>query len=905
MSIRGLMAFLACSALLACTGASPASAAFGVSSFDANFEDLAGNPANQAGGHPDLAVRLDFNTKTGADGTPLPEGQVRDLEVRLPTGLSGNSSKIPACKLSQLVLGGGLCNPAAQVGVLRIPGTPGAAPADFPVYNMVASAEQASVLAIIAFGIPTRIVLSALADRNYGITADLSEINQGMPLGNTRLVLWGVPADPIHDLLRFEDCALKQCAGHPAGTEPTPFLSLPTRCEPLTIDMRANSWQNPGSWIGASDELPPLTGCERLDFAPSLAARPTTAAADSPAGLDVTLELPQSEDPEGLASAHLRRMEVTLPPGLVLNPSTANGLAACGPAQIGLTTAVGIGRASFTNQSPSCPDASKTGTVEVKTPLLPDPLRGSVFVAIPTRNPFGSLLAIYMVLEGHGLVVKLAGKVTPDPRTGRLRAVFEESPQLSFESLRMSLFGGARAPLRTPGSCGDYTAAVLMTAWSAPATPSVSSKDEFTVARASHGGACAAPASAPSFEAGSVVPLAGVDKPFVVNLGREDGTQQFSSLTFSPPPGLVAKLAGAATCSEAALAAAATRTGREEQASPGCPDAAAVGSVYLAAGAGPLPYNVAGKVYLSGPYEGAPLSLTAIVPALAGPFDLGNIVLRVAMFVDPRTARITAVSDPIPSILEGVPLDLRSLSIRLDKPGFTRNPTSCDPMSVQGTVDSAQGAATAVSSRFQLAECGRLAFRPKLGMKLIGPTARSAHPGLRATLTMPPGGANLAELALTLPRTQLLAASHVRAVCGTREFNQGNCPPGSIYGHAVANSPLLAQPLRGPVYLRANAGRRLPDLVASLQGQIHLDVVGRIDSPRGRIRTSFETADLPLRRFALTLGGGDHGLVVNTGGVCATSAPRAEIVFAGHNGRTKSSSPRLRANCAAGRPGAR
>ena len=400
------------------------------------------------------------------------------------------------------------------------------------------------------------------------------------------------------------------------------------------------------------------------------------------------------------------------------------------------------------------------------------------------------------MVEGHGLVIKLAGKVSADPVTGRLTTSFTENPQQPVSHLRLALFGGAVAPLRTPATCGTYATTSVMTPWSAPDSgPPATPKDEYAISQGAGGKPCGAPANAPSFEAGSIAPLAGTYKPFVLNLRRDDGTQQFSSVTVSPPPGLVAKLAGTPTCSDAALSAAAAKSGAAEKASPSCPAASAIGTVQAQAGAGPTPYNAPGTAYLTAPYKGAPLSLAIVTPALAGPFDLGTIVVRTALHLDPKSAQVTAVSDPIPTILQGIPLDIRAVSIRLDKPGFTLNPTSCDPSTVTGSLLSSAGSAASLQSRFQLAECGRLGFKPALSLSLKGATKRGDYPALTAVLRPRPGDANITSASVALPHSEFLAQEHIRTVCTRVQFAADACPAASIYGQVTATSPLLDYPV--------------------------------------------------------------------------------------------------------------
>ncbi|HTT93886.1 MAG TPA: hypothetical protein VMF55_04390 [Solirubrobacterales bacterium] len=666
----------------------------------------------------------------------------------------------------------------------------------------------------------------------------------------------------------------------------------------------AHSYEEPDTNVTATAVMPQVTGCSSLRFEPTLKAKPTTDRADSPSGLEVDLAMAQDEDPHGRATAALRDAHVTLPEGLVVNPSSANGLEACAPEQIGMLTPVGEPKVHFDRESPTCPAASSLGTVEVEVPSFSDPLKGTVYLASPYQNPFGSLLALYLVAEGHGLVIKLAGEVKTDPKTGRITTVFSENPQQPVEHLRLGLFSGSGAPLRTPASCGTYSTTSVLTPWSAPESgPPATPSDTYAIDRGPNGDSCNAPAVSPSFEAGSSSPIAGANSPFVIDLSRPDGSQELSSLTVKPPAGLLAHLAGVPYCPDSALAAAAGKSGAEEQASPSCPAASQVGTVSVAAGAGPKPFVAPGKVYLAGPYKGAPISLAVVTPAVAGPFDLGTVVVRNALFVDPTTTEVTAQSDPIPQILEGIPLDIRDIQLKLDRPSFTVNPTSCDPTAVTGSLLSTAGQSASLSSRFQVGECGRLGFRPKLKLSFRGQTKRTGNPAVRAVLTAPEGQANIAATTVLLPRSSFIDQSHVNGPCTRVQFNEDACPASSILGRAVAWSPLLEKPLEGLVYFRSNGGeRKLPDIVADLHGQIHVTLVGFIDSVKvgkegSRVRTRFlNVPDAPVSRFELALKGGRRGLIENSQNLCKTK-PKADVYMGAHNGKIADSKVPIATAC--------
>jgi hypothetical protein len=853
----------------------------------------------QAGAHPD--VRTTFKLDTAPNGRPL-GGTPRNVRINLPKGLVGAPSAAPTCPMKNVINGLEPCPLEAAVGEVDVTLYLG-----FPfklhelVYNVTPYPNEPAALGFTPL-FPVRIDTKVRTDGDYGISTASLNTTEAASLTSFDMTLWGVPADHNGPGTKL-DMNSQRFYGGPGTGPRRAYFTNPTECTAtpsLASSMRAEIWQNADIFAAANYGLDAVTGCEELEFDPHLKARPTTNAADAPSGLDVDLEIPQNDDPDGLAPSELRKAEVTLPEGLVVNPSSANGLGACSPGQIGLTTAVGDPQAHFSLAPAACPDAARLGTVEVDTPLLTDPLKGSIYLASPHQNPFGSLLSIYLAIEGQGLVIKLPGKISADPRTGRLSASFDENPQVPFEHLRLAFDAGAFAPLRTPATCGKYSTTSTMTPWSAPDISSATPSDTYEITQGPNGQACGTAANAPSFEAGSTAPLAGQYRPFVVNLKREDGSQQFSSLTLSPPPGLVAKLAGTATCSDAALAAAAAKTGAAEKANPSCPAASEVGSVFAAAGAGPAPYNAPGKAYLTGPYKGAPLSLAIVAPAVAGPFDLGTIVVRTALHLDSKTAKITAVSDPIPTILEGIPLDIRSVSIRIDKPGFTLNPTSCDATTVEGSLLSTAGSSAALQNRFQLAECGQLKFKPSLRLSLKGPTKRAKYPALTAVLKPRPGDANIASTQIALPHSEFLAQEHIRTVCTRVQFAAEQCPAASVYGKVTVETPLLDYPLTGPVYLRSS-DNPLPDLVPDLHGPayqpIHFEAAGKTDSVRGGIRNTFSfVPDVPFTKLTLQLQGGKKGLLVNSRNICAATN-RADASYTAHNGLTYSAEPALKARC--------
>ena len=552
----------------------------------------------------------------------------------------------------------------------------------------------------------------------------------------------------------------------------------------------------------------------------------------------------------------------------------------------------------FDTSDPTCSDAAKVGTVVIETPLLPeaDWPTGNVYLASQGDNPFGTDFAIYIVVESpeRGLLVKLAGKVEADPVTGQLKTTFADNPQLPFGKFKLSFKRGPRAPLATPTTCGTFTSASSLSSYSDPGNP-VPIDDPFQIDSSPAGGCPTSAAQrpiVPGFSAGSTELLAGASSPFTVRLTRPDGNQELDRVEVATPEGLTAKLAGVPACTEGGIAQAAARTatgdGAKEIAAPSCPVASQVGTTTIGVGPGNNPFFVGGKVYLAGPYKGAPVSLAFIVPAVAGPFDLGVQVVRTALQVNPSTAQVTAVSDTIPKALRGIPLRIRDVRVDIDRSGFIVNPTDCTEQLVTGRVFGANGAVAGVSSRFQIAECARLGFKPNLNLRLFGATRRGAYQRLRAVVTARPGDANIAKAAVTRPQSAFLAQEHIRTVCTRVQFAADQCPAESVYGQATAISPLLDQPLTGPVYLRSS-DNLLPDLVAALRGPdsqpIEIELVGRTDSKNRGIRNTFDVVpDAPVSTFTLELLGGKKSLIVNSRNLCA-QAQRATVRMEAQNGR--------------------
>jgi hypothetical protein len=932
-------------ALLAALIPSSAQAAFGFKAPPATrveYTNEDGAPATQAGSHPfAMTTRLAVNTISIPEGgscqvasCDLPDGEVEDLEITFPAGFTGNTFATPRCTTADFIHRVDAipsCPNASAVGISAVK-------IDFkplpvgetrylhvPVYNLIPPPGVAAKLGFAVLNVPVTVDLTVEPSPPYRVKAHVTNIAQAAYFYASALTVWGNPAADVHDPLRGRCLDViagtevdepkpsgKEC---PADTPERAFTILPRRCGALGSLFEARAW-NSGleaqlavpAEDGQGNELQAL-GCERLDFSPRFGAQPTSQAAESPTGFDFSLEIEDLglTDPEGLAASDLKKAVVALPEGVTANPSQAEGLEVCteaGFAAEKATSAFGAG----------CPAASKLGTVEVQTPILPDEvLKGSVFIAEPYRNPFGTLLALYTTIKSpeRGISIGIAAKVEPDPRTGRLIATFDDLPQQPFSDFRFRFREGARSPLVLPPRCGTYTTEADFYPWATPEAP-VHAGAGFEVLVGPNGGPCPPPGPPPfhpGFEAGSLNNAAGAYSPFLMRLTRADGEQDMTRFAATLPPGVLGRLAGLGKCPEAAIAAARQKTGLEERANPSCPASSEIGRTLAGAGAGSALTYVPGRLYLAGPFAGDPLSVVAITPAVAGPFDVGTVVVREALDLDPKSAEVRvdgAASEPIPHILAGIPLKLRELRVFADRPQFTLNPTSCDEERTQATLlgasldlfSPADDVPAALSARYQAAACAGLGFKPRLRLNLQGGTRRGAHPSFKATYTPRAGDANLEGLVVRLPRSAFLDQAHIRTICTRVQFAADACPPGAQYGFIKATTPLLEEPLQGPVWLRSS-DHNLPDLVFDLHGLVDIEVATRIDSVRGGIRATLTGApDAPITQVELSMQGGRKGLIVNSRNLCS-KASRAGVRFVGQNGKASNAKPALKADCSA------
>jgi hypothetical protein len=914
-------ACLALSAAPAAEGAfecEPAEENFGLCNLDVTFTNEKGEILSQAGAHP-FAMTTSFgvNGEETAEGGVLANEAVRNLLFTQMPGFAATPTSVPICSMADFLTQGPTSGPncpdSTAIGTVanRLATEKAEGALYSPVYNVETSPGEAARLGFWTTAIPITVDANLSEASPNLIVAGPTNISQLVEVAGSVFTLWGVPADPAHDPLRGACIAIeggstgKEC---PAGVAVKPFITMPRNCDgplPTTYDAL--------SWVGSTDRGQALShdeagnpqgmvGCGSLSFSPSISAVPSSRSTASPSGMDISLHLDNEglTNPSGLAGSDIRKTALTFPAGVTINPSQAEGLATCSKAQLDRETA-------GSDFGAGCPAESKIGSVEVQSPLLEgETLKGSLFVATPYSKPFEkSLITLYMTVKdpAKGVGITLAGKVEPDPATGQLITTFGEAespiPQAPISDLRVHLREGARSPLITPNLCGDYETEMLLTPTADPTHP-FTATSAFHIGSGVGGGPCppaGTPPFEPGFSAGTLTNGAATHSPFLARLTRRDGDQDLTKFSTTLPPGMLASLVGVAKCSDAAIAEARGRTGpdggREELADPSCRADSKIGATLAGAGVGSQLTYVPGSLYLAGPYNGAPLSVVAITPGVAGPFDVGTIVVRVALGFNARTAQAEADgsrSDPIPHILRGIPLAVRDLRVNVDRPNWIFNPTSCRESAAKATIfgsaanlfDPADDGPVSRSARFQAADCLALPFGPRLDLKLKGGTSRGDHPALTATYKARKGDANLRDLSLLFPRSAFVENANFRTICTRKEFSANHCPKGSIYGHVTAHTPLLEEALSGPVYLRSS-NHPLPDAVLTLHGIVDLEVPIRIDSFKQRLRATVKNApDAPVSKVVVRMQGGSKGLFVNSRDLCA-GKNRAQLDLTAHS----------------------
>ncbi len=938
--------------------AAPASAEFGLSKFDVQFSEedatpglpLDNPPATQAGSHP-FAVTSSFVVNY-TEEEPFkwrPDAPLKNLVLEQIPGFIGDVTSLPRCETIEYLQSNPSvpqpgCNVDSIVGMVgvNIGFPPPLLYFNTPVYNLAPPPGFVARLAFTVAGVNTVIDVGVKSEGDYNITATSSQTSQVTYIFGAVFQLWGVPADPVHDSLRGPCMGFSLSSGEPnfavaatgekcpSNAPLKPFLTLPTSCSgPLTTSYRASSWLDPETWVFGStvthdNAEPPnptgFDGCGKLGFVPTIESQASTDQADTGSGLDFNVDFHDEglKNPVGLAQAEAKKAEVTLPEGLTINPSIGEGLGVCTPADLKretLEAAPGEG----------CPNPSKIGTLHLETPLVNEGIDGSVFLAQqddPTtaapgaENPFDSLVALYLVLKNPtlGVLAKLPLKVEPDPKSGRLVATLENIPQVPFSHFGFHFKEGVRAPLVTPTHCGVYTTEAKFYPSSDPTNPRTITSS-FEITKGVGGGSCppeGIPPFHPKFEAGAINNNAGSFSPFNMRLIREDGEQDMTKFSATLPPGELGSLAGVSKCPDSAIALARSKTGKQEIASPSCPANSLIGHTLAGAGVGSALTYVKGYVYLGGAYHGDPLSVIAITPGVAGPFDAGTIVVQEALTLNPKTAEVEvdgANSDPIPHILKGIVLKVRDLRVYVDRPDFTLNPTSCDESKARSVLfgsylnvlDPSDDRPVDLSTRYQAANCLNLGFKPDLKLNLKGGTKRGGHPGLTALYTPRTGDANIKGLSVRLPRSAFLDQAHIKTICTRVQFAAGGgngeqCPAASKYGFVKAYTPLLEEPLEGPVYLRSS-NHKLPDLVFALHGLVNIEVGIRIDSQKGGIRATLEEApDATLSKVIVHMQGAKKGLIINSKDLCG-STNKANILATGHNGKQSSSHPAMKPEC--------
>ncbi|HEY5342095.1 MAG TPA: hypothetical protein VIJ66_00330 [Solirubrobacteraceae bacterium] len=863
-----------------------------------------GSLDTQAGSHP-FQVTSTVNMSTD---------NVKDLRFDLPPGLIGNPQVIPQCTSKQfetlLEDNFNACHPETAIGVAMV--LEGNGSFRVPLFNLVPSRGEPARFGFSVEGVPVTLGTAVRTGGDYGVVVSADNISQDLPITGSQVTFWGVPGDPSHDSVRGWDCLYNDfgeynelgeifpCPAH-EPLKQTPFLTLPTSCSGpagMRTAMEGDSWLQPGVFEyggytpqNGVGEAIGLNGCNGERFAPSIDVAPDGLEASTPTGLTVDVHQSQGGalNPTGLAPADVKDITVALPEGVALNPAGADGLQACSEGLIGYLPESSSAQARlFSPGEQSCPDASKIGEATIKTPLLPNPLKGAVYLASQNENPFGSLVAMYIVAKDpvSGVLVKLPGEVSLNGDTGQITATFKNNPQLPFEDAELHFYGGARAPLASPAHCGTYTTQASFTPWSG--TEAVSGSSYFDITSGPNHGACpgASLPFAPTLASGSPNINAGAFSALTTTITREDGNQNISSVQLHYPPGLSGLLSGVKLCGEAE--ANAGTCGPESQ----------IGETIVSVGLGGDPFSVTGgKVYITGPYRGAPFGLSIVNPAKAGPFDLGKVIVRAKIEVDPHTAALTITTDSegpykIPTIIDGIPLQIKHVNVVVNRPGFTFNPTNCTPMQVTGRINSAEGASAPVSVPFQVTNCAALKFAPKFAVSTSGKTSRAKGASLNVKLTYPnaPFGsqANIARVKVDLPKQLPSRLTTLQKACTAAQFelNPANCPKASFIGHAKAITPLLPVPLEGPAIFVSHGGEAFPSLIVVLQGYgVTLDLVGTtFISKTGITSSTFKTVpDAPVGSFELNLPEGKYSALAANGNLCK-SRLKMPTEFVAQNG---------------------
>jgi uncharacterized repeat protein (TIGR01451 family) len=869
--------------------------AFGFSGMDAWFTNADGTPDTQAGSHPyEATFALGFNELSGFDqltNTRLAGGNVRNVEVELPPGLFGDPKAMPTCARAQL--DGDQCPAQSQIGVDMV-GTPRGTGfvVVAPVFNMVPPPGVPNEFAFSVAGFHTFFDAGVQSGKGYRLVEHINNIPRVVGFVQNILTLWGVPADPSHDAWRGAVGCREGCS---VGLIPKPFLTLPTSCAgPQAFTIHGlGTWQDLGAKADATvlthdnNGTPTgLTGCDHLSVGPSLSAVPDTSFADTPTGLTVDVKVPQETLtlPNSLVAATIKNTTVTLPEGVVINPGQAAGLAACQEAE-----------ANIHSEGPqSCPAASKVGTVHIRTPLLEgepeSELEGNVYVL--QSNPPN--LQLLLAASGDGIYLKLVGDVHLNEQTGQLTTTFSETPELPFTDLKLAFSGGGQAALDTPTSCGSFTTTSDFVPWSSPFAEDLFPSSTFAIVAGPGGSPCSSPMPfSPSMIAGSTTDQAGGFTNFSLLLQRADGQQRIQNLQFKTPEGLLGMISKVPLCGE-------------PQAAEGkCSAASQIGHTVVAAGPGPYPLVVPqpgqppAPIYLTGGYKGAPYGLSIAVPVITGPFNLGTVVVRSKIEVDPLTTELTVTTDPLPTILDGIPTDLRTINAVIDRPGFMFNPTNCEPQAFSGTATSIEGTKAPISSHFQMGSCRALTFKPNFKVSTSGKTSRANGASLDAKILYPTGAlgnnqassqSNVKSVKVDLPKQLPSRLTTLQKACTAQTFeaNPAACPSASKVGQATAITPVLPVMLTGPAYFVSYGGAKFPELVIVLQGYgvtVYLHGETFISKTGITSSTFRKVPDVPITSFDLNLPQGKYSALAANGNLCKTKL-RMPTVFTAQDGAT-------------------
>lgn len=921
---------------------------FGVESYELRPENADGSLDTQAGSHP-FQLSTTFNlTKylftAKSFGTGREEKRyaspalAKNLNFVLPPGLIGNVAHRPQCSganFNTFLTGGlNLCPPDTAIGVgsvtVLIPGGQGDLTQGVPIFNLVPDPGEPARFGFEIHSVPVVLTTKVRTGSDYGVEVAVHYATQAASVLNSQVIFWGVPGDPRHDSQRGWPCLVEGYfeegleVSHPCetSTDPNPpaFLTMPTVCSTTAPEssVTGESWPT----TGLKEEEPlhvetlgypfkfasPFTGCGLLPFQPTIEVHPDRTEASTPTGLNVKIKVPQSSTLSGseLAEAAIKDTTLTLPAGMTAAGGAANGLLSCPAAALGFT---GLGESlteqlennHFSPDAASCPDAAKIGTVRINTPLLEGELHGSVYLARVDTQPFTSPLVLYLTAEEKtsGVKVKLAGEVSIDEATGRLTSKFIDAPPLPFSELELHLFDGGRASQATPARCGTYSSQASFGASSSTAAEPVVVNAEptfdVTSGPADEGGACPSGATlpfGPGFKASVSNKQGGAFSPFTVTLERNDGNQALRSLSVTEPPGAAAMLSKVTPCPTAIA----------EAAEPSCPESSQVGESTAYAGVGPEPVAIPGKVYLTGPYHGAPFGLLAVTEAEhVGPFNLGKIPVLSTINVDPVTAQATITSNPIPQFAPkpgdpshstGVPSQIKKLVVNVNRPEFTFNPTACDAKKVIGTTTGWEGGSSTSEAGFEATNCGALPFKPEISVNVESNYSRVDGTGMKVKLRARPGDANIKLTKLVFPGNVPSRLTTIQKACKVQVFeaNPASCPEGSVIGTAVAHTPVLKSPLSGPAYLVSHANESFPDAVFILQGEgIKLILDGKtnikpINSEESITSSTFSTVpDAPVETFEVTLPRGPHSAFSGYGNLCSKPI-KVPTTFGAQNG---------------------